>query len=202
MMLARAGCEAASSLSRGRSCSRPGRSSPVNGSSSSRRSGVGSRARGYQGATTLAGRERADPVTGELTESHQSHQVCGSAFLRFRDFPPRNELGRGRRPREYDGGHVEVGAHRQRRVDPADAAAQLAEIPGPQPGSEQKHPAIAGELPTAENAQQAGLAGTVGAEQRPVLARTHRERDVVQHGRSVPDPGDGLGADDVIRSAR
>ena len=92
-------------------------------------------------------------------------------------------LGRTQRPPDRGADHGDPLAQLA-HVDPAERLAQdLDDAPGrPEPGAD--HP------------EQRGLAGAVGTEQRPALARSHRPGDVVEQGHAVTDDGDPVESDD------
>src|SRR5690606_2841849 len=79
-----------------------------------------------------------------------------------------------------------------------DVRAQLAQVDPAECAAQHPHRTAGGVAPRAEDAEQRRLAGAVGAEQRPVLARPDHHADLVEEGLAGADQVHPVGFDDGL----
>ena len=161
--------------------SRPGRSRPAPGSSSSEQAGAGHERSGDQGAFSLALRAIAEAALGEPAEAEGAEQRVGAVDVQHRE--PLLEVAD--RSGRSGPDHLSHGQHRGEaaavaRIDEADALAQACHVGTPHRLAEDLDRAAAREIDGCREGQQRRLAGSVRPEQRPPIARLHGPRDVCQ----------------------
>ena len=174
--------------------SRPGRSSPAPGSSSSSRRGRATSARAIRARFRSPCEQSPKRRSAEPAEAEGAEQRVGAVDVQHRE--PLLEVAD--RSGRSGPDHLSHGQHRGEaaavaRIDEADALAQARHVGMPHRLAEDLDRAAAREIDGCREGQQRGLAGTVGPEQRPALARLHGPRNVGQEclaraARLVPAP--------------
>ena len=156
--------------------------------------GAGHERSGDQGSFSLALRAIAEAALGQPAEAEGAEQRVGAVDVQHRE--PLLEVAD--RSGRSGPDHLSHGQHRGEaatvaRIDEADALAQARHVGTPHRLAEDLDRAAAREIDGCREGQQRGLAGSVGPEQRPTIARLHGPRNVGQEclaraARLVPAP--------------
>lgn len=113
-------------------------------------------------------------------------------FFRLGKLPVKTQRGVKTGEYDLDGCILRMQAVFDRGTDPADVFAQGADVRVAEAFAQNVDSPLAGPFVTGEDLEQGRLAGTVRAEQGPVLARLNSPRDVIENRAAIADEANAV----------